>query len=259
MFMVLQAGWGVFVTLNVATTPAVPWHAPAGLLYLWLVFRYFNGHWAPSSTSARRREALRARRLTGEQWLVALAAAGAVLVFIVAFAMLNYRLIDVPEDGGDLSMYPWWTVYSILLMVSIVAGVSEESGFRGYMQGPLEERYGVALAIGLTAILFWVAHLNHPSGLARAPSLVAMGLALGALAFASRSILPSLVTHAAADSVVFVGAQAGIGPAWLWTPPPARESGVDGPFAGTVLAAGLAGIVAVLAMRRLRQATSEHR
>jgi membrane protease YdiL (CAAX protease family) len=152
-------------------------------------------------------------------------------------------------------MYPWWTVYSTLIMVSIVAGVSEEAGFRGYMQAPLEKRYGAAVAIGVTAVAFWLAHLNHPSGLARGPSLLIMAIALGALAFASRSILPPIVTHAFADSVVFTGAQSEIGPEWLWSPPLLGESGFDVPVVGTIVVATVAGIVAVMAMRRLRRAT----
>jgi hypothetical protein len=50
--------------------------------------------------------------------------------------MLTHRLIAVPEDPDHLPALPWWTLYSTLIMISIVAGVSEEGGFRGYMQGP---------------------------------------------------------------------------------------------------------------------------
>jgi membrane protease YdiL (CAAX protease family) len=256
VFVVLQLGWNALIVLNFGASPAFPWHVPAGLLYLWVVFRYFGGHWVPASTSQRRREALRARRLSGPEWRVALAACGAVCIFIIAFAMLNYRLIDIPEEATDLSIYPWWTVYSTLIMISIVAGVSEEAGFRGYMQAPLEQRYGAGVAIGLTATVFWLVHLNHPSGFARGPSLLTMGIALGALAFASRSIIPSLVTHAFADSVVFVGAQAAIGPEWLWSPPLLGESGIDLAMAGTMFVAVVSAVVAVMAMRRLRRVTT---
>ena len=256
VFIVLQLGWNALVVANLESTPSIPWHAPAGLLYLWVVFRYFGGHWAPASTSQRRRKAMRARRLSGTEWRVALVACAAVAVFIIAFAMLNYRVIEIPGESTDFSMYPWWTVYSTLIMVSIVAGVSEEAGFRGYMQAPLEKHYGAAVAIGVTAVVFWLVHLNHPSGLARGPSLLTMGIALGALAFASRSILPPIVTHAFADSVVFTGAQSEIGPEWLWSPPLLSESGFDAAVAGTVVVATVAGIVAIMATRRLRRTTS---
>ena len=83
-----------------------------------------------------------------------------------------------------------------------------------------------------------------------------MGIALGALAFASRSIIPALITHAFADSVVFVASQAEVGPEWLWSPPLLSEAGIDGPLVGTVGVAGLAGVIAILAMRRLRRVTA---
>jgi membrane protease YdiL (CAAX protease family) len=255
VFMTLQFGWGVLVVLNLETTPAIPWHAPAGLLYLWIVFRYFGGRWAPVSTTARRRKALGARSLSSSQWPMALAACGATAVFIIAVAMLNYRLIAVPEDATDLSMYPWWTTYSLLIMVAVVAGVSEEAGFRGYLQGALERRYGAPIAIGATSLAFWLVHLNHPSGMARWPSLLTMGIALGALAYTSRSIYPALLTHALADSLVFVGAQSEIGPPWLWSPPLFADSGLDAPLTGTVLIATMAGLAAIMAMSRLRKAT----
>ena len=257
VFGMLQFGWNLLVVANLKMTPAIPWHAPAGLLYLWVVFQLFGGRGAPASTSQRRREALRARRLSGTEWRVALAACGAVAVFIIGFTMLNYRVLAIPGESTDFSIYPWWTVYSTLIMVSIVAGVSEEAGFRGYMQTPLEQRYGAVVAIGVTAIVFWLAHLTHPSGLARGPALMTMGIALGALAFASRSILPPLVTHAFADSVVFVGAQSKIGPGWLWSPPLLSESGVDSAVVGTVIVALVAGIACVIAMRRLRRVTGQ--
>ena len=81
-------------------------------------------------------------------------------------------------------------------MLSINAGVSEEAGFRGYLQGGLERRYGPVVAIVATSILFWLAHFNHPSGPARVVLLIGYGLALGALTWAVQSIWPALPNDA---------------------------------------------------------------
>lgn len=256
VFMTLQVGCNILLVANFQVTPAIPWHVPAGLLYLWVAFRYFGGRWSPAATSPSRREALRARRLSVTEWRLASVACAAVSVFIISFAMLNYRLIAIPEEATDLSIYPWWTIYPTLIMISMVAGVSEEAGFRGYMQAPLEKRYGAGVAIALTATAFWVIHFNHPSGITRGPSLLAMGIALGALAYASRSIIPPLITHAFADSMVFVGAQSEVGPEWLWSPPLLSESGFDGAMTGTVVVAGVSGAMAIIALRHLRRTTS---
>jgi membrane protease YdiL (CAAX protease family) len=37
----------------------------------------------------------------------------------------------------------------------------EEIAFRGYMQKPLEEAYGIVPAVLIVGIMFWVAHLDH--------------------------------------------------------------------------------------------------
>lgn len=34
-------------------------------------------------------------------------AGGMGVVFLIAFAMLNYRVIDIPGESADLSIYPW--------------------------------------------------------------------------------------------------------------------------------------------------------
>ena len=70
----------------------------------------------------------------------------------------------------------------------------------------------------------------------------------------SGSIWPALVSHAVADSIVFVGAQSGVGPEWLWSPPLLRDAGVDAPFIGTVAVAALTGLAVVVTLRRLRAA-----
>ncbi|MCP3986212.1 MAG: CPBP family intramembrane metalloprotease [bacterium] len=183
--------------------------------------------------------------------LPALGAGIAVLVFFVAFTMVSYRVIEVPADAGAMPDLPWWSLYSILLVISIVAGVSEEAGFRGYMQGPLEKRYGPVVAIGISTVMFWLAHLNHASGMARAIALIVMGGSLGALTWSARSILPALVTHATADATTFIGSTAGIGPDYLWAPTPLKDSGVDGFFWLMSAVVVVSGILSVVMLRKL--------
>src|SRR5207237_7477117 len=79
----------------------------------------------------------------------------------------------------------------------VVAGVVEETSFRGYMQGPVERRYGPAIAILLTGILFGLAHFTHPEvGLILMPYYLAVVAVYGALAYLTNSIFPSMVLHA---------------------------------------------------------------
>jgi len=256
VFVALQFGWNVLAMANMVSTPAIPWSAPLALLYLWVVFRYFSGKWGrPAATAAAREEAMGARPLSGTEWIAALAASLVVMIFIIATTILSYRLIEVPSDGAMLPDMPWWSLYTALLMISIVAGVSEEAGFRGYMQGRLERRYGPVVAISVTALMFWVAHFNHASGVARFTALFLMGASLGTLSYCARSILPAIVTHATTDSIIFIGSASGIGPAYFWNPVPLVESGVDAFFWVLIAVIVSSSIVGAVTLRRLRRAT----
>jgi len=83
--------------------------------------------------------------------------AASIVLYLVA-----HRLIRWPAAAaGDFSKFPAITIFATLLMSAIVAGFSEEAGFRGYMQGPLEHRYGPASAILITSVIFGLVHLSH--------------------------------------------------------------------------------------------------
>jgi len=53
-------------------------------------------------------------------------------------------------------------MFMLLVMGSVVAGVTEEVAFRGYMQTPLERRFGLTAAIFIPGIAFGILHFpNH--------------------------------------------------------------------------------------------------
>ena len=52
-------------------------------------------------------------------------------------------------------------------MQSIVAGVTEEAAFRGYMQSIIERRYGIVMAILVNGLFFGLLHFgSHPGDVA---------------------------------------------------------------------------------------------
>ena len=65
-----------------------------------------------------------------------------------------------PQRLPDLGNVPESTVIALLLMAAPVAGIVEEAAFRGYMQGPIERRHGLLVAILITGTMFAVAHLD---------------------------------------------------------------------------------------------------
>jgi len=80
----------------------------------------------------------------------------------------------------------------LLLIVAVVPGLAEELMFRGYIQTRLAERWHPVAAVGVTAIMFSVVHLDplHMLG------VVPLGLWLGAVAWRADSIVPAMLCHA---------------------------------------------------------------
>lgn len=58
------------------------------------------------------------------------------------------RVFKVPQPQvAELSRYPTLSIAAFIFMAAVVAGVVEEAAFRGYMQVPLENRYGLWVAV----------------------------------------------------------------------------------------------------------------
>lgn len=117
------------------------------------------------------------------------------------------RMVHLPQQQEvDPATVPALTLALSLLMASVVAGVAEEAGFRGYMQGPIERRHGPVVAILVTGTFFGFAHFTHPEvGLVLMPFYLAVAAVYGTMAYLTDSILPSLVLHAVSDAWGFIG------------------------------------------------------
>src|SRR5262249_12464860 len=70
-----------------------------------------------------------------------------------------------------------------------------------YMQGAIERRHGPVVAIGVTSVVFGLAHVGHAGLLAMMPFYVAVGTTYGLLAYLTGSIVPSMVLHAGSDAL----------------------------------------------------------
>jgi hypothetical protein len=84
-------------------------------------------------------------------------------------------------------------------MASLVAGICEETGFRGYMQVPLEERYGPAVGIVIVSIMFTVFHLHQAWAQPVLVQIFVISVLYGILAYASGSLIPSMIAHTIMD------------------------------------------------------------
>jgi membrane protease YdiL (CAAX protease family) len=179
---------------NLRYYATVPWAVPVTAVYLWLFWRYLNGGGPPTSTAEERRMSLRANRVSRLVWAWALLAGALGIVTLVLALRVANRMVVLPQQElPDFAQVPKLTVLSLLLMAAPVAGIVEEGAFRGYMQGPIERRHGLAVAILITGTMFAVAHLDFT--LILWPYYVAVAAIYGTVTYLTESILPAVVLH----------------------------------------------------------------
>jgi membrane protease YdiL (CAAX protease family) len=205
--VVLLAGnlpWGVLlVPLNLRVARVVPWAVLPMAIYLWCYWKHIGGSWGSKATADDRRANLRANSLSVKVWGASLAAGLLGFATIAVMLVLMSRLTNLPSSAPLMVTegMPSITVFVLVVMSSVVAGVTEEAAFRGYMQGPIERRYGLAIAILVNGTAFGLLHfLNHPADVwIMLPYYIAVSAVYGGLTWASNSILPALVLHSGGD------------------------------------------------------------
>jgi membrane protease YdiL (CAAX protease family) len=193
--------WAVLVWFNIKYLPEFPWSVPPTIAYLWFYWRYLKGKGWPAATSELRKRLLRANQLTDEVWGAAiLAGILGIITTVILFSVLNHMIRFPVRDNSLLSHIPLLTLLFMVIMGSIVAGVVEEAGFRGYMQGPIEKQLGPVVAILITGFFFGWAHFSHKEvTIILLPYYMSVAAVYGTLAYLTKSILPGLILHAVGD------------------------------------------------------------
>jgi len=122
------------------------------LVFLGLFVWWTSGDGPPRSTGTVRARAFRRGRLSPGQWFWGCVAALVFAATIHAAIVVLFRLVPFPtavfRQGYSLSFIPSLPLrWLAVLFSAISAGVCEEAGFRGYVQLPLEPRFGAPVAI----------------------------------------------------------------------------------------------------------------
>jgi membrane protease YdiL (CAAX protease family) len=133
------------------------------------------------------------------------------------------------------------------------AAICEETGFRGFMQQPIEQRHGPTVAVLISSLCFLVLHLNKAWALPGMLLIVfGAGVLLSLLAWSAGSLIPGIVGHFVMDVGLFAYWWTGI--AGDFTARPITETGADWRFfiACCVFVTSLG--VVLLAIRMLRRA-----
>lgn len=253
------APWAFLVSANTEHLSAVPWAVPIMAVYLWFYWRYVRGHGWPRSTSETRRTNSRANPVPGDLWGLAILAGILGLAGVLAFQGVFSRLVSLPQQQDlDVTRYPAATALLWVLMSAVVAGVVEETSFRGYMQRPIERRHGPMVAILVSGLAFGLGHFTHAEAtLVLLPYAMAAAVVYGALAHFTDSTLPSMAFHAGGNIFSAAGFFLGGRSEWEVSPEPAPliwETGPDPSFFGAVFALFVVGAAAVWAFSALSRA-----
>jgi membrane protease YdiL (CAAX protease family) len=223
-------------------------------LYVWWV----RGGGSPRSTQAARAAAFRSGTLSPTQWFWGVIAALFFAATIHASIVLLFRLVPFPmaefRQGYDFSFIPTQPLRWIAVFVSATsAGICEETGFRGYMQRPIEQRHGAPAAILISALFFTLLHLTKGWAMAgMIPIVFGAGLLLGRLAWSSGSLIPGMIGHVVMDIGLFAYWWTGI--AGDFTERPVTETGVDQAFFIACAAFAMSLFIVLLAISRVRRA-----
>ncbi len=262
MVVGVQAWNAVAVFALRAGQPAIPLLAgPAILLVYWLFFsgvRLGRGAGFWPATQETRRENFRETSLSPARWGWGLAGAFLFVAVFQSSVFTLFRLFPYPAAQFRPPEYvaeiPPALRWPVLVLASLVAGICEETGFRGYMQRPLESRYGAVPAIAITTLFFVGMHFDQAwIGALCAPAILA-SVILCVLAYASRSLIPGMIGHAVMDVFNFGY--------WWWQllghydKRPIFETSIDADFVAWASTLVISLLLFPLVICKLRQAST---
>jgi len=220
------------------------------LIFFWM---YFSGKWKSSNTQAFRRFCTRKINLKRPVWIWGLIAAFFIFLFLNASFMLTFRIVEFqPEIFKNLSFIndlPALQAWSIIIGISMTAGICEEIGYRGYLQKPLEQKYGPIVAISITSLIFVVIHLHQAWLGSILVPVFFISIMIGYLAYSTNSLLPGIICHVSFDI---------INVSYWWSDvigtfehKSISMTGVDNHFIITVIVVLLSTILFMVAIRKL--------
>jgi membrane protease YdiL (CAAX protease family) len=235
----------------------MPAAAGAELAFLALYVWWVAGGGPPARFTALRADYFRVRPLSGAQWCWGVIAAVSFAATIHAAIVLLFRLVPFPaaafHQGYDFAFIGSRSMQWLACVVSALsAGICEETGFRGYMQRPIENRHGAVVAVIISSIFFTLIHLTKDWALiGMVPIVFGAGLLLGTLARASGTLIFCMLGHWIMDIGLFAYWWTQIG--GTFSQRPISEVGMESSFFIECAIFALAVTLVLIATARLRK------
>jgi len=195
---------GVATWALMGTTLPLPWPFILMIAFLWAYLRFFSGHWGSEKGRKKRASLFRRTRLPRQIWILSLLAAALIVLIEQSGLIVTFRILEFPAERflveyDFVNALPTWVAWLVVIMISVVAGICEETGFRGYMQLPLEKRYSPVLSIAIVSLVFVLVHLHQAwSGPVLLPIFL-ISVLFGSIAYFSGSLIPGIIAHIVMD------------------------------------------------------------
>jgi membrane protease YdiL (CAAX protease family) len=253
LIALVAANVWLLLLLNLGAPLAAIGEAIFLALYVW----WAGGGGPPYATQVARGKAFRRGALSPRQWFWTVIAAFFFAATVHASIVLLFRFVSYPmaafRQGYDFSFIPSLRLKWLAVVVSAIsAGICEETGFRGYMQRPIEQRHGARVAILISSLFFTAVHLTKGWATAgMVPIVFGAGVLLGLLAWSSGSLIPGMIGHVLMDIGLFSYWWTGI--AGDFTLPPISNTGIDRFFVITCATLAASLLIVLLAISRFRR------
>lgn len=247
---------GVFTWSLMGTTLPLPWPFILMLVFLWAYISFFSGRWGSKHSQEKRRSLFRRTKLSPRLWGLSLSAAAMIVLIEQSGLVITFRLMEFPadkflEEYEFIKLLPTWVGWLVIIMISAVAGICEEIGFRGYMQVPLEKRYSPLFAIAIVSLVFVLVHLHQAWSGPILVHIFLISVLFGSIAYYSGSLIPGIIAHFLMDICNF---------SFWWTDlggqfnrQTIHQSGIDTQFILWLLALFLGVIFFVILLRRIQR------
>lgn len=132
-FLIALAGslvLGTLLTVNLRTSPDVPWWVLPMAGYLWLLWRYLGGSGWPRSTSESRRRSRRANPVSGRVFGWALLAGVLAIAALAGYWVALSQLVKMaPNPFSDYSRYSVPMAVAVVVMGSINSPIPKRPDF----------------------------------------------------------------------------------------------------------------------------------